>query len=124
MVVKCNRCSRELAEDQRYVYQGKVFCESCLMDVGLSVKECDPWATYVDTSARKRRGLTGTAGLTEMESKVYDFMKSRGKTTREQVMKKFKLSETDLNAQLVTLMHAELVKERGEGGKLYLIPIG
>jgi hypothetical protein len=40
------------------------------MDVGLSLKECDPWATYVDTSARKRHGLTGTAGLTEMEAKV------------------------------------------------------
>jgi hypothetical protein len=29
-----------------------------------------------------------------------------------------------LKAQLVTLMHAELVKERAERGKMYLVPIG
>jgi len=121
--MKCSRCSKELTENQSYLYQGKVMCEDCLMDVGLSLKECDPWATYVDTSARKRRGLTGTAGLTEMEAKVYDFIKAGGKVTREEVMKNFGLSEADLKAQLVTLMHAELVKERAEHSKMYLVPI-
>jgi late competence protein required for DNA uptake (superfamily II DNA/RNA helicase) len=121
--MKCSRCNKELTENQSYVYQGKVMCEDCLMDVGLSLKECDPWATYVDTSARKRHGLTGTAGLTETEAKVYDFVKAKGKVTREQVMRNFGLSEADLKAQLVTLMHAELVKERAERGKMYLVPI-
>jgi late competence protein required for DNA uptake (superfamily II DNA/RNA helicase) len=121
--MKCSRCNKELTENQSYVYQGKVMCEDCLMDIGLSLKECDPWATYVDTSARKRHGLTGTAGLTEMEAKVYDFVKAKGKVTRQQVMKNFGLSEADLKAQLLTLMHAELVKERAERGKMYLVPI-
>ncbi len=122
--MNCSRCKRELAENQRYVYQGKVFCEDCLMEIGLSIKECDPWATYTDTSARKRQGQTGAAGLTETEARVYEFVKSQGRATREEVMKNLGLSEPDLKAQLVPLMHSELVKERSEGDIMYLIPIG
>jgi len=122
--MKCSRCSREISEDQSYVHQGKVLCEDCLMDIGLSIKECDPWATYVDTHTRERMGLKGAEGLTEMEKKVYEFVKSKGKATREEVMEKFSLSELDLKAQLITLMHSELVKEHSEGDQMYLIPIG
>lgn len=116
--MKCNRCAREISEDQSYVYQGKVLCEDCLMDIGLSVRECDPWATYIDTHTRER-----TEGLTEMEKKVYEFVKSKGRATREEVMENFGLSEVDLRTQLIPLMHSELVKERSEGDKMYLIPI-
>jgi len=122
--MNCSRCNRELSEDQSYVHQGKVFCEECLMDIGLSIKECDPWSTYTDTSARKRHGETGTAGLTESEAKVYNFVKSKGRATREEVMKHLSLSESDLKAQLLPLMHSELIKEHGENGEMYLIPIG
>jgi hypothetical protein len=38
-------------------------------------------------------------------------------------MKNFGLSEADLKAQLLTLMHVELVKERGERSGMYLVPI-
>ncbi|MFC1986925.1 hypothetical protein ACFLVH_00005, partial [Chloroflexota bacterium] len=106
------------------VYQNKVFCEDCLMEIGLSTKECDPWATYTDTSDRKRHGQTGAAGLTEVQAKIYKFVKSKGRVTREEVMKKLGLSESDLKAQLLPLMHSELVKERSEGDMMYLIPIG
>ncbi|MFH1383151.1 MAG: hypothetical protein ABIH70_09730 [Chloroflexota bacterium] len=121
--MKCSRCGRELTEDQSFVYQGKVMCENCVMDVGLTLKQCDPWATFVETSSRKRRGLVGSAGLNETEAKIYDFVKSKGKTTREEVMANLGLTAVDLNAQLVPLMHSELVKELGEKGKLYLVPI-
>jgi predicted HTH transcriptional regulator len=94
------------------------------MDIGLSVRECDPWATYVDTRARERQGLQGAEGLTEMERKVYEFVKGKGRATREEVMGNLSLSESELLVQLVPLMHSELVKEHGEGGKMYLIPIG
>lgn len=123
MNLNCSRCGRQLSENQSYVYQGKVMCEDCVMDVGLSIKECDPWASYVDTSARKRRGLVGTAGLTETEAKIYEFIKNRGRATREEVMEDFGFSEPELESQLVSLMHSELVKERGERGKMFLVPI-
>lgn len=122
--MKCSRCSRELAESERYVYQGKVFCEDCLMDIGLTTKECDPWATYVDVSARRRHGIKGAEDLTDLEKRVYEFVKSKGKTTREEVMENLNLTQGELNAQLTALMHSELIKERGEAGRLYLVPIG
>jgi hypothetical protein len=123
MAVECNRCHRKLNEDQSYVYQGKVFCEDCLMDAGLSMKECDPWATYVDKRSGVQPGMKRAEKLTEMERSVYEFVKSRGRVTREDVMEGLGLSETDLKVQLVPLMHSEMVKEAGEGGKQYLVSI-
>ena len=122
--MQCNRCNRQLTEDQSYMHQEKVFCEDCLMDVGLSLKECDPWATYVDTRTRAHSGYKGTEGLTETEKKVYDHVKNKGKITREEVMVDLNLSDTELKTQLVPLMHSELIKEIGEGGNLYLITVG
>ncbi len=122
-MLQCSRCHRELTETRSYVNQGKIYCEDCLMDIGLSIKECDPWATYVDTSGRKRHGEKGAAGMTEQETKIYEFIKGRGKATRQEVMQSFGLSEIDLGLQLLPLMHSELIKERGEGGQMYLVPI-
>ena len=123
-MIQCSRCRRELKETESYVNRGKVYCENCLMDIGLTIKECDPWATFVDTSGRKRHGEKGAAGMTEMETRIYEYIKGRGRVTRQEVMQNFGLSETDLNSQLLPLMHSELVKERGETGQLYLVPIG
>jgi hypothetical protein len=123
MAVECSRCHRELTEDQSYIYQGEVFCEDCLMDAGLSMKECDPWATYVDKRSGVQPGMKRAEKLTEMERSVYEFVKSRGRVTREEVMEGLGLSETDLKVQLVPLMHSEMVKEAGEGGKQYLVSV-
>ncbi len=121
--MKCSRCAKEISEEQSYVYQGRVMCEDCIMDVGLSIKECDPWASYVDTSARKRHGATGTAELTDAESKVYNLVKTKGRATRIEIMQTLGLTEQDLDSQLVTLMHSELVKEMGQEGERFLVPI-
>jgi hypothetical protein len=121
--MQCSRCQRELTEVQSCVNRGKVYCEDCLMDIGLTVQECDPWATYIDTSGRKRHGEKGAAGMTELETQIYEYVKKRGQATRQEVMKDFGLSEKDLSLQLLPLMHAELVKERAEGGQQYLVAI-
>ena len=119
--MNCSRCSKEISEDQTYVHQGKAYCDDCLMDIGLSGKECDPWATYVDKSTSERKGMKGTEGLTDMQKKVYDFVKGKGRATREEVMENLGLSESDLRVQLVPLMHGDLVKEHSEGDTMYLI---
>jgi hypothetical protein len=123
-MINCSRCGRELTEDQAYNSQGKVMCDDCLMDVGLSPHNCDPWAEYVDTADRKRHGVTGTAGLTEAEKNIYDFIKANGKATRQQVMDGLKLSATELEDKLTSLLHSELIKEASEGGNQYLVVIG
>jgi predicted HTH transcriptional regulator len=94
------------------------------MDTGLSMKECDPWATYVDKRSGIQPGMKHSETLTEMERNVYEFVKGRGMVAREEMMESLGLSETDLKVQLVPLMHSELVKEAGEGGRLYLVSVG
>jgi predicted HTH transcriptional regulator len=68
-------------------------------------------------------GQKGTEGLTELQKKVYEFVKSKGRVTREEVMEKFNLSEAEMDAQMTSLMYSELVKARGEEGKIYLVPV-
>ncbi len=123
--MKCSRCGREISEEQSYSHQGQTLCDDCYIDVMSSQeKTCDPWATYLSGKERQDAGQKGTEGLTELEKEIYEFVRSKGRATREEVMAKFGLSAQDLGPQLNVLMHAELVKERSEGGTMYLIPIG
>jgi hypothetical protein len=123
-MVNCSRCGRELTGDEAYNYQGKPICDDCLMDVGLSPHGCDPWAEYIDTADRKRHGVTGPAGLSEIETYIYNFIKEKGKATRQQVSKGVGLSTVELDEKLTALLHSELVKEASEGNSQYLIAIG
>ena len=119
--MQCSRCHTEITESQAYVSKGKVYCEDCLMDIGLSGRECDPWATYVDHRTREQAGEQGTAGLTEQERKVYDFVREKGKVTRAEAMKALKMTETELQLQLIPMLHADIMKEKSEGREQYLV---
>ncbi len=122
--MKCNKCGREISEDESHSHQGQTLCDDCYMNVMLSQdKACNPWATYLSTQTREHAGQKGIEGLTEMEKKIYEFVKSQGRATREEVMAKFSLSAPDLDPQLKVLMHSELIKEHSEGDTMYLIPI-
>jgi late competence protein required for DNA uptake (superfamily II DNA/RNA helicase) len=123
-IMNCSRCGRTISEADAFNHQGRPVCEDCMMDLGLSKKDCDPWATYVETADRKRHGIKGAENLSEMEQKIYEFVKAKGKTTREEVMQNFGLSEGDARQQLLPLMHSELVKERSEGSRQYLVAVG
>ncbi len=121
--MECHRCHRQLSEEQAYVYQGRVFCEDCLMDTGLSMRECDPWATYVDKRSRVQPGMKAAESLTEPERELYEFIRARGRVSRQEVIDGLGISETELKVQLVPLMHGDLVKEVGQQGELFLIPV-
>lgn len=56
MEPKCDKCDREFKEEEARMYPGKirvhkgvVICEDCLLDMGVSLDETDPWSTYVQT---------------------------------------------------------------------------
>ena len=121
--MKCHRCGREISAEESYSHQGQTLCDDCMEVMSSQEKTCDPWATYLSGRAREGAGQQGAEGLTETEREIYEFVKSQGKATRDEVMAKFGLSAPDLDPQLHVLMHSELIKERSEGGTMYLIPI-
>ena len=120
--MKCERCGRELSADDSYQYLGKALCEDCYIDIRYPAKACDPWAVYSATRSRETLGLKGTAGLTELQQAIYDFIRGRGKVTREQIIENLGLTDAELQRQLATLRHCELVKGRKEGKSIYVVP--
>ncbi len=123
MAMKCHQCGREIPKGESHPHQGQILCDDCFMEIGLHAGGCDPWATYSATRTRESLGLKGTEGLTELQKKVYEFIKSQGRVTRKEVKEKFNLSEAEMDAQLTPLMHSEMVKEHSEGDQFYLIPV-
>lgn len=122
MVVQCNRCGREVADKEKYEYHGQILCEDCYIDMRFQAKACDPWAVYTATRSRQRMGFKNAEGLTDLQRAIYDFIRSRGKVTREELSKNFNLSESELQVQLATLRHCELVKGLKEKGRIYAVP--
>ena len=120
--MKCTRCGREVQECDSYTHRGETLCEDCYLDIRLEVKACDPWAVYSASRFRESRDLKGSEGLNELQKAIYDFVKSKGKVTRQEVMESFMLPEQEMQRQLAILRHCELVKGYKEDGKVYLVP--
>jgi recombinational DNA repair protein (RecF pathway) len=120
--MKCNRCGSDITERDSYTYRGETLCEDCYLDITLEVKACDPWAVYSATRSRESANFKGTEGLSDLQKEIYALVKRKGKVTREEVIKNLNLSEQEMQTQLATLRHCELVKGRKQGDKIYLIP--
>ena len=121
MAVKCKRCGREISEKEQYEYLGETLCEDCYIDIRYPAKACDPWAVYSATRSRETLGLKGAEGLTEIQRAIYEFVKSNGNVTREELMKNFNLAEPEFQRQLAILRYCELVKGYKEGDSIYLV---
>lgn len=64
MIVKCNRCGREVPAENGYQHLGGALCEDCYIDIKYPAKACDPWAVYSAMRSRESAGLEGNEGLT------------------------------------------------------------
>jgi recombinational DNA repair protein (RecF pathway) len=120
--LKCSRCGREVSKDDSYQHLGEILCEDCYIDIRSPAKACDPWAVYAATRSRENLGLKGAEGLTELQKAIYEFVSGKGKVTREQLMENLGLTEAELQTQLATLRHCELVKGHKEDDRVYLVP--
>ena len=122
MILKCNRCGRGLSVNDSYQHLGQMLYEDCYIEIRYPAKACDPWAVYSATRSRETVGLKGTAGLTDLQAAIYEFIRNKGKATREQLLENLSLTEADLQRQLATMRHCELVKGHKEGNSIYLVP--
>lgn len=120
--MKCNRCNREIPENESFTHLGEKLCDDCYIDVRSPAKSCDPWAVYAATRTRESTGITGVEGLNTLQQSIYTFVKNKGKVTAEEVITKFNLTQRDLQNQFATLRHCELIKGRKEKDKIYIVP--
>ena len=120
--MNCARCGHDILETDSYRHLGQTLCEDCYIDIRNPPKACDPWAVYSATRSRQTQGITGGEGLTDLQKAVYEFVRDKGKVTREELIERFKLKQTELQAQLAVLRHCELVKGNKEGDRIYLLP--
>lgn len=120
--MKCDRCGREVSAEDSYQHLDETLCEDCYIDIRYPAKACDSRAVYSATRSRESQGLKGIEGLTELQQAIYEFIRGKGKATREQLIENFELAEAELQRQLATLRHCELVKGHKEGNSIYLVP--
>jgi late competence protein required for DNA uptake (superfamily II DNA/RNA helicase) len=120
--MNCQRCNREIREDQSYLHAEETLCEDCYMDIRFPLKACDPWAVYSATRTREQSGLIGNEGLTDLQKEMYAFVKTSGRVAIEEMMKRFGLSQKEMQTQMAVLRHCELVKGHKEGDKIFLMP--
>lgn len=106
----CESCGELILEGDDMNYMGKVLCEDCYIDAVSLPKTCDVAAVYSAKLSRKLAGQKGTEGLTELQKKIYEYVKFNGEVTPKALAKEFQLSESQLQREFTTLRHCELLK--------------
>jgi hypothetical protein len=116
----CQRCKTHLKEGETYDFHGKTLCEDCYMYETNPPRSCDPTAVASALSIRKQLGQTGSAGLTELQQKIYSTVERQDKITREELLKTLSIKPEQLEQELAFFRHCELIRAfRDEDGKVY-----
>jgi hypothetical protein len=121
-MVHCNRCNQVISEDESFTHLGQTLCEDCYIDIMDTRKGCDPWAVYIATRSRESSGSTNEELMSDLQKAIVNFISNKGKAMPEEVMNNLKISRRDLENQVATLRHMELIKGRKEGPNIYLVP--
>ncbi len=119
--VRCQDCGCKVPESDCLISQGKTLCEDCYIDAGQRIKVCDPWGERSKLVFRETHGLTGTEGLNDIQKSIYEFIRARGKATREELSKEFNLKPFELENEFAILRHCQLLKAKRENDNVYLV---
>ena len=117
--MECKRCKSSLKEGETYDLHGKVLCEDCYMYETNPPKACDPMAVSSALSVRKQLGQSGSAGLTELQQKIYTTIEKYGKITKEDLVKTLNVKPEQLEQEFAFFRHCELLRAFREDGKIY-----
>ncbi|MFA7374000.1 MAG: LIM domain-containing protein, partial [Methanothrix soehngenii] len=79
--IRCQKCGKDVPEDEVFATEGKTFCEDCYIDVNNRIRVCDPWGERSKKIYRESLGLEGTDGLTDQQKEIYEYIQSQGKAT-------------------------------------------
>jgi DNA-binding transcriptional ArsR family regulator len=119
---KCQCCGCEISLEESYVLNELTLCVDCYLERSHRVKTCNPLATYSAKRFQESDGLEATERLNDQQKAIYDFIKSQGKATVQELSSRFKFSQAETENQLAILRHLELTKARKEDNKIYIVP--
>ena len=111
----CEKCGKEIKEEQRYEYLGRGYCEDCYMDVLSPPKACDPWAVYAAQCSLQ--GKNKLSALTPLQYRIVDYVRGKGKVTAEEVTEHLHITEGELKREFAVLRHMEVLRGTKEGGR-------
>ncbi|TDA64062.1 MAG: hypothetical protein D9V47_14495 [Clostridia bacterium] len=118
----CVRCGSEVDPDEIYQVQGQQLCEDCAMAAQKGPKACDVWAVRIATHTRSSLGHQGTEGLTELQSKIYDYIRSTGGATAREITEALEITAAQFEREFAILRHCELGRATKRGNEVYFIP--
>ena len=119
--VKCQGCGSDVPAENCFISEGKTLCMDCYMEAGQRIRVCDPWGERSKLIFRESHGLKGTEGLTDLQKRIYEFIKTKGKVTREELTTEFGLKPVELENEFAILRHCQLLKGKKVGNKVYLV---
>ena len=116
---RCEACGEKVAEEELILHEGERLCEEFYFDRCHRIKVCDPWG---ERSKRVFRELEGREGLTEVQAKIYDFIRSRDGVSSEEICREFGLSPAEMQNEFAILRHCQLVKGKRADGQMLIVP--
>lgn len=117
----CVRCQENIPNGEDYNYYGQILCEDCYIGAIEPPRTCDVAAVHCAKISRLSAGQTGTDGLAELQTEIYNYIKLKTKVTKRELLEKFRIAEWELDKQFAVLRHCELVKGRKVGDMVYLV---
>ena len=120
--VKCQSCGFEISCEDSYVLDGIKVCDDCYIEKSHRVIACNPLVTYSAKRFQESDGLEAKERLNDLQKAIYEFIKSKGKASPQELRNRFNISQTETENQTAILRHLELTKAKKEGDKIYIVP--
>ncbi len=118
--MRCDKCQADVPEIEIHEHLGRKLCEDCYIAALTRPQPCDPGAVSAARASRELQGLKGAEGLTPLQRKIYDFLKEKGKATRDELATYIGMPWEDLEKQFAILRHCELVRAFKDGDTIFL----
>lgn len=118
--MKCDICLDEVEQEEITKYYGKNLCEDCYIGELGRPKTCDPMAVSSAKKSRARMGQVGDDGLTELQKKIYNYVKDNEKVEKSILAEILSIPQGELETQFAVLRHCELLKGQKIDNKIYI----
>ncbi|MDW7651817.1 MAG: hypothetical protein SCK29_13100 [Bacillota bacterium] len=119
--MECAKCKDPIPAGEECNYLGKTICEDCYIVALSPPRTCDVAAVQSATKHREAMGQSGTEGLTALQKEIVEFIRERGKATKQEIAEKFEMKQWELDKQFAVLRHCEVLKAKKVDDTVYIV---